>query len=72
MAARSQLQLARQNLTPAENRVIALLFDFDWPPQRIAALLGVHESRISQIKHSALTKLRVAITLEDRRAARIV
>lgn len=68
LAEQSQLNRARQNLTPAENRVIALLFDFDWSPCRIATLLGVHASRVSQIKHSALAKLRLAVQGQARAA----
>lgn len=49
---------ARKCLSPRENRVISLLYDQDWPAREVAKLLGVNESRISQIKHRAVTKLR--------------
>jgi DNA-directed RNA polymerase specialized sigma subunit len=41
-----------------ENRVISLLFDLDWQNLDVARQLGVNESRVSQIKQRALSKLR--------------
>jgi DNA-directed RNA polymerase specialized sigma subunit len=35
-----------------------MLYDLDRPAREVAELLGVHESRVSQIKHRAVTKLR--------------
>lgn len=49
---------ARRSLSPRENRVIALLYDFDWQSREIAAELHVNESRVSQIKQRAISKLR--------------
>jgi RNA polymerase sigma factor (sigma-70 family) len=49
---------ARQRLSARENRVISLLFDLDWQNRDVARQLGVNESRVSQIKQRALSKLR--------------
>lgn len=57
-AVRSDLQAARRCLSARENRLITLLYDFGWQNREVAADLGVHESRISQIKQRALSKLR--------------
>ncbi len=37
--------------------MISLLFDLDWKNRDVARKLGVNESRVSQIKHVALSKL---------------
>jgi DNA-directed RNA polymerase specialized sigma subunit len=52
------LDRSRQCLSARENRVISLIFDLDWQNSDVARKLGVNESRISQIRHSALSKLR--------------
>src|SRR5580704_2593270 len=52
---------ARRNLSPRENRVIALLYDFDWQSREVAAELRVNESRVSQIKQRAIAKLRLQL-----------
>jgi RNA polymerase sigma factor (sigma-70 family) len=49
---------ARECLSERENRVISLLFDLDWQNLDVARQLGVNESRVSQIKQRALSKLR--------------
>ncbi len=38
-----------------------LLFDVDWSNREVARELGVNESRVSQIKHAALSKLRESL-----------
>ena len=58
LADRAVLNQARQCLSPKENRVISLLFDLDRKNRDVARELGVNESRVSQIKHVALSKLR--------------
>ena len=55
---RSEVREARRCLSPRENRVIALLYDFGWQSREVAAELRVNESRVSQIKQRALSKLR--------------
>jgi DNA-directed RNA polymerase specialized sigma subunit len=45
-------------LLPREDRVIALLFDLGWQNREVAVELRVNESRVSQIKQRALSKLR--------------
>lgn len=57
-AVRCDLQSARRCLSARENRLITLLYDFGWQNREVAADLGVHESRVSQIKQRALSKLR--------------
>ena len=67
---RLDVREARRSLSPRENRVIALLYDFDWQSREVAADLHVNESRISQIKHRAISKLRLQLaTGSTRRAA---
>ncbi len=58
---RSEIREARRCLSPRENRVIGLLYDFGWQSREVAADLRVNESRVSQIKQRALAKLRSAI-----------
>jgi RNA polymerase sigma factor (sigma-70 family) len=58
---RSEVREARRCLSARENRVIALLYDFGWQSREIAADLHVNESRVSQIKQSALSKLRISL-----------
>ena len=58
---RSEVREARRCLSPRENRVIALLYDFGWQSREVAADLRVNESRISQIKQRAISKLRLQL-----------
>lgn len=58
---RSDLQAARRCLSPRENRLITLLYDLGWQNREVAADLRVHESRVSQIKQRALSKLRAKL-----------
>jgi RNA polymerase sigma factor (sigma-70 family) len=58
---RSEVREARRCLSSRENRVIALLFDFGWQSREVAADLHVNESRISQIKQRAISKLRLQL-----------
>ena len=55
---RSEVREARRCLSAREDRVIALLYDFGWQSREVAADLHVNESRVSQIKQRALSKLR--------------
>lgn len=55
---RFDVREARRSLSPRENRVIALLYDFDWRSREVARELCVNESRVSQIKQRAISKLR--------------
>jgi RNA polymerase sigma factor for flagellar operon FliA len=61
---RADLNQARQCLSARENRVISLLYERDWKNSDVARELRVNESRVSQIKHVALAKLRAR--LQDR------
>jgi RNA polymerase sigma factor (sigma-70 family) len=68
-AERIDLERARQYLSAREQRVISLLFDLDWSNREVARELGVNESRVSQIKRVALSKLRVSLRNRDYRRA---
>lgn len=52
---------ARQCLSARENRVISLLYELDWKNREVAQAMHVNESRISQIKRAALSKLRTRL-----------
>jgi len=58
---RVDLRRARRALSARENRVISLLYELDWKNRDVAWELGVNESRVSQIKHVALSKLRTGL-----------
>jgi len=60
-AVRSEVREARRCLSPRENRVIELLYDFAWQSREVAADLHVNESRVSQIKARAISKLRLQL-----------
>jgi RNA polymerase sigma factor (sigma-70 family) len=67
---RFDVREARRSLSPRENRVIALLYDFGWQSREVAAELRVNESRVSQIKQRAIAKLRLELEpASTRRAA---
>ena len=69
-ADRVDLERARQCLSAREQQVISLLFDLDWSNREVARELGVNESRVSQIKRAALSRLRASLRNRDcRRAA---
>jgi RNA polymerase sigma factor (sigma-70 family) len=69
-SSRFEVREARKCLSQRENRVVALLYDFGWQSREVAADLHVNESRISQIKHRAISKLRLQLdTGSTRRAA---
>ena len=55
---RAQIATARQYLSQSENRIIELSFYAGWKNREIAGHLGVSEGRVSQIRTSALLKLR--------------
>ncbi len=60
----------RRCLSPKEDRVIALLYDYGWQNYDVAADLHVNESRVSQIKQRAISKLRLQLEpIPARRAA---
>jgi RNA polymerase sigma factor for flagellar operon FliA len=58
---RSEVRDARRCLSARENRVIGLLYDFGWHSREVAVELQVNESRISQIKTRAISKLRASL-----------
>jgi RNA polymerase sigma factor for flagellar operon FliA len=66
---RSEVREARSCLSPRENRVIALLYDLGWQSREVAADLHVNESRVSQIKQRAISKLRVQLQAGTTRRA---
>jgi RNA polymerase sigma factor (sigma-70 family) len=66
---RSELQAARGQLSDRENRVVTLLYDFGWHSREVGTDLGVNESRVSQIKQRALSKLRLQLESVSARAA---
>jgi RNA polymerase sigma factor for flagellar operon FliA len=55
---RAEVREARRSLSPRENRVIELLYDFGWQSREVAREMRVNESRISQIKTRAIARLR--------------
>jgi RNA polymerase sigma factor (sigma-70 family) len=57
----SEVREARRCLSPREDRVIGLLYDFGWLSREVAAELHVNESRVSQIKLGAISKLRLQL-----------
>lgn len=65
---RLDVREARRSLSSRENRVIALLYDFDWQSREVAAELHVNESRVSQIKQRAIAKLRIVFEKNARAA----
>jgi len=67
---RFDVREARKRLPPREDRVIALLYPFDWQSCEVATELRVNESRVSRIKQRAISKLRLQLeTGRTRRAA---
>src|ERR1700679_3652040 len=58
---RSEVRHARRCLSPRENRVIELLYNSGWQSREVAVELHVNESRVSQIKQRAISKLRVQL-----------
>ena len=48
-------------LPERENRVIELLYDFGWQSREVAVEMHINESRVSQIKTRAISKLRVQL-----------
>jgi len=60
-ARRTEIREARRSLSPRENRVIELIYDFGWRNREVAAELHVNESRVSQIKQRAISKLRLQL-----------
>ncbi len=68
-AVRPELQAARCHLSARENRVVTLLYDFGWQNREVATELGVNESRVSQIKQRAISKLRLQLESIPARAA---
>jgi RNA polymerase sigma factor (sigma-70 family) len=68
-ALRSEIREARRCLSPRENRVIELLYDFGWKNREVAAELHVNESRVSQIKLRAISKLRLQLESGSTRRA---
>jgi RNA polymerase sigma factor (sigma-70 family) len=66
---RVDLERARQRLSAREQQVVSLLFDLDRSNREVARELGVNESRVSQIKHAALSKLRESLRNRNYRRA---
>jgi RNA polymerase sigma factor for flagellar operon FliA len=58
---RAEVREARRCLSPRENRVIELLYDFGWQSREVAVEMHVNESRVSQIKTRAISKLRLQL-----------
>jgi RNA polymerase sigma factor (sigma-70 family) len=66
---RSELRAARGHLSVRENRVVTLLYDLGWQNREVAVELGVNESRVSQIKQRAISKLRLQLESGSIRSA---
>jgi len=70
LALRSEVREARRRcLSPRENRLIELLYDFGWQSREVAVEMHVNESRVSQIKRSAISKLRLQLEQGSTRGA---
>jgi len=59
---RRLLDTALEKLPPRGRAVIDFRDFREWPVKRIGAVLGVHESRVSQIRTASLAQLRVALS----------
>jgi RNA polymerase sigma factor for flagellar operon FliA len=57
----AEVREARRCLSPRENRVIELLYDSGCQNREVAVEMHVNESRISQIKTRAISKLRLQL-----------
>jgi RNA polymerase sigma factor (sigma-70 family) len=67
---RAEVREARRCLSLRENRVIELLYDLGWQSREVAVEMHVNESRVSQIKTRAISKLRLQLEPgKTRRAA---
>jgi RNA polymerase sigma factor (sigma-70 family) len=66
---RCEVREARRCLSPRENRVIELLYDFGWRSRDVAAELHVNQSRVSQIKLRAIAKIRLQLEPGNTRRA---
>jgi len=58
---RAEIREAPRCLSPRENRVIELLYDIGWQSREVAVEMHVNESRVSQIKTRAISKLRLQL-----------
>jgi RNA polymerase sigma factor (sigma-70 family) len=61
----SDISTAARALSAREKRVIVLIYEQGWLNREIAVALKVNESRVSQIKHRTLSKMRAAIEADD-------
>jgi RNA polymerase sigma factor for flagellar operon FliA len=66
---RAEVREARRCLSPRENRVIELVYDLGWQSREVATELRVNESRVSQIKQRAMSKLRVELDAASKERA---
>jgi len=66
---RTRIVSARRSLSAKEDRVIELSFYSGWRNREIAEKMGVNESRISQLRSGALSKLRTQMVSENMSAA---
>jgi RNA polymerase sigma factor (sigma-70 family) len=65
----SDISAAARTLSAREKRVITFIYERGWFNHEIAAALKVNESRVSQIKHRALSKMRATMAGNSARAA---
>ena len=66
---RAEVREARRCLSPRVNRVVELLYDFGWQSREVAVEMHVNESRVSQIKTRAISKLRLQLEPGNARRA---
>lgn len=66
---RRQLARAASGLTPRERDVIHLVFVAGETGAQIAELLGINPSRVSELKHRGLRRMRSELDLRGERAA---
>jgi RNA polymerase sigma factor FliA len=59
---RSKLSTAMKSLPHRYQQVVTLYYDRDMTMKEIGSLLGVNESRVSQIHKSALARMQTALT----------
>ena len=68
---RSALAEAMENLAERQRKILEMYYQQELSMREIAALLGIHESRVSQIHLAAITRLRKSLSQKDSAAARV-
>lgn len=66
---KTHLQSALRRLPPRQQQVMQLYYDGDYTMREIGGMLGVNESRVSQIHRAALERMQVALQESGIRSA---